>query len=613
MAIGPINYMAGLPDVDIAGSLMRGLQTGQAYRMGQERVAAQRAQSNRAAMFQQEVSGVNPGDVRQITGLMARYPEFAKELKSAFELQDEDVKLGNLRSMADIYGAALSGDYARAAQVARRRYEADLKAGQADESDLEMVAALESDDPQERNQALTQLGLSLAAMTGPDKFSQTFSTLNQQRQGVTLNEGQTLYDPISGQVIAQAPREPKYMNIDGNLVEVGGGAGIGMSGDFSSGTAADVSETFNRMLQRESGGRQFDRSGNPITSPKGAVGIAQVMPKTAPEAAALAGLPWDAQRYRNDADYNRALGEAYFQKQVSDFGDPAKAAAAYNAGPGAVRKAIARAEQSGNPENWLSFLPKETRDYVPAVTRQSEQSGARVLFSAARDAGAQAQRMTPEEAAAEGLDPSVTYYRNKDGIPVPVSGQATPQMRAAEQQKKQLATTNLRNALAKARNLAGVTSRAIDLVSPLSAGIGYGGSGNIPGTPARNLSAELSTLKASLAFGELQAMREASPTGGALGAVSNIELNLLESAVASLDQGQSPEKLRASLERVQKHYANWVRIMGDAYNETTGNQPVSKRSARNINPPKNGEYLGTSGGNPVYRLPNGETVVYRGK
>ena len=103
-----------------------------------------------------------------------------------------------------------------------------------------------------------------------------------------------------------------------------------------------------------------------MTSSKGATGIAQVMPSTGPEAAKLAGLPWDPQRFKTDTEYNKALGKAYFNQQLQNFGnDPAKALAAYNAGPGATQKAIAQASSEGKPESWLSYLPKETQDYVP--------------------------------------------------------------------------------------------------------------------------------------------------------------------------------------------------------------------------------------------------------
>ena len=127
---------------------------------------------------------------------------------------------------------------------------------------------------------------------------------------------------------------------------------------------SDADRAFNIAIKTESGGRQFAADGKtPLTSPKGAIGVAQVMPTTAPEAAKLAGLPWDEQRYKTDAAYNEALGRAYFQRQLQDFGgNLSQAYAAYNAGPGATRDAIKRAQKEGG--EWLAYLPKETQNYV---------------------------------------------------------------------------------------------------------------------------------------------------------------------------------------------------------------------------------------------------------
>jgi soluble lytic murein transglycosylase len=126
---------------------------------------------------------------------------------------------------------------------------------------------------------------------------------------------------------------------------------------------SDSERAFNIAINTESNGRQFAANGQPLTSAKGAIGIAQVMPDTAPEAAKLAGLDWDEAKYKNDVNYNKALGLAYFQKQLQDNGgDLSKAYAAYNAGPGALKEATKRADKEGG--NWLSYLPKETQNYV---------------------------------------------------------------------------------------------------------------------------------------------------------------------------------------------------------------------------------------------------------
>ncbi len=131
---------------------------------------------------------------------------------------------------------------------------------------------------------------------------------------------------------------------------------------------SDSSRAFNIALNTESGGKQFGGAGSvagpdePTTSPAGAIGIAQIMPATGPEAAKLAGVEWDEERFKKDPEYNRALGKAYFEDQLRKFdGSLAKSYAAYNAGPGATRRAV---EEAGPGGDWLSLLPKETQDYV---------------------------------------------------------------------------------------------------------------------------------------------------------------------------------------------------------------------------------------------------------
>jgi hypothetical protein len=79
----------------------------------------------------------------------------------------------------------------------------------------------------------------------------------------------------------------------------------------------------------------------------------------------------------------------------------------------------------------------------------------------------------------------------------------------------------------------------------------------VPATSAKQLATVLGTIKARLGFDQLQQMRNASPTGGALGQVSNRELAALESAVASLDQSLSPKALRDNLTEIETSYKNW--------------------------------------------------------
>jgi hypothetical protein len=79
----------------------------------------------------------------------------------------------------------------------------------------------------------------------------------------------------------------------------------------------------------------------------------------------------------------------------------------------------------------------------------------------------------------------------------------------------------------------------------------------LPGTAAKDLASNLETIKANLGFDRLQQMRDASPTGGALGQVAIQELVALQSTVASLDNQQSPSQLKKNLNKVKGHYEKW--------------------------------------------------------
>ena len=147
------------------------------------------------------------------------------------------------------------------------------------------------------------------------------------------------------------------------------------------------------QIGQESGGRQFDKDGKPLTSSAGAIGIAQVMPGTGPEAAKLAGLPWDVRRYHQDAGYNEALGKAYMAKQLQTFGgDVHKALAAYNMGPGSAAKGNGVAGLvAKHGDNWLAHAPKETRGYVAAITKQAGVAPGAIADIATSPASVQAE------------------------------------------------------------------------------------------------------------------------------------------------------------------------------------------------------------------------------
>jgi hypothetical protein len=81
---------------------------------------------------------------------------------------------------------------------------------------------------------------------------------------------------------------------------------------------------------------------------------------------------------------------------------------------------------------------------------------------------------------------------------------------------------------------------------------------SVPGTNAHNVGQAILTVEAAVGFDRLQFMRDNSKTGGALGQVSNIELQLLKSSLGALRQSQTKEAFQTNVNAVRKHYKDAV-------------------------------------------------------
>lgn len=114
------------------------------------------------------------------------------------------------------------------------------------------------------------------------------------------------------------------------------------------------------VLGMESGGQDMGKDGAPLTSAKGAMYGMQVMPATAKDP----GFGIKPAADDSPAEYNR-VGREYLGKLVEKYGNVAQALAAYNAGPGALDKAV-----TDRGDGWLGAMPKETQDYVTRGMRQ---------------------------------------------------------------------------------------------------------------------------------------------------------------------------------------------------------------------------------------------------
>ena len=153
-------------------------------------------------------------------------------------------------------------------------------------------------------------------------------------------------------------------------------------------------DTFNRMIQAESGGKNFDAQGRPLTSPKGAMFANQVMPATA----AQPGFGVRPAQAQTPEEYNR-VGQEYYQALLNKYnGNEQLAAAAYNMGPGAVDQNIARNQGQFN----VAQAPRETQGYLNKVF-QGVSRAVEGMIPSAQAATLPAQRTVPQAFPEEGV------------------------------------------------------------------------------------------------------------------------------------------------------------------------------------------------------------------
>lgn len=154
---------------------------------------------------------------------------------------------------------------------------------------------------------------------------------------------------------------------------------------------------------------------------------------------------------------------------------------------------------------------------------------------------------------------------------VPIGGSPEERALAAEEAAK---AAGISSDLYKSSNVLGAIDTAVGQTSGVSSGFFGQLTRGVGGTPAKNLEATLATVGSNIGFDRLTQMRKESPTGGALGSITEGELKLLQSTIASIDPDQSPDQLRANLNTIRDQYLSMVKRV-----QTSNASDTEKRDA----------------------------------
>lgn len=148
------------------------------------------------------------------------------------------------------------------------------------------------------------------------------------------------------------------------------------------------------------------------------------------------------------------------------------------------------------------------------------------------------------------------YRFTPDGSLEPIPGGPAAQAKIAMDEKRK----------ADAGLVVQDIGRSLELIknSPSAAGTAdFGLLSYIPGTPTQSLDHLLESVKSNIGFDKLQAMRQASPTGGALGSVSDKETAMLQSTAGKLSSYMPEDQLKDNLKRLYNQYNDIIHGPGN--------------------------------------------------
>lgn len=272
-------------------------------------------------------------------------------------------------------------------------------------------------------------------------------------EGVVVAPGAQLLDKATGRVMGSTPAVPKPLVVrrgDGGsdvIYPTAPGGAPGMTPGAAPGAKTPLTvEALRPVFKAQESSGDYTVTNRDT----GALGAYQIMPNTGAALAKKLGVAWRPDMMtKNDpasVRYQDAIGGAAIADAISNSGgDPATAFSYYYGG----------ADRS----KWGPKTRQYTADMMGRMgggqtANAAPQSG--VAYSTpGAPPKAQPKRMTPAEVAAEGLDPSIVYYRGADGVPNAVDGQTKPnaqlkpwpQTPAKAYVENQAAITNIDRAL----------------------------------------------------------------------------------------------------------------------------------------------------------------------
>jgi hypothetical protein len=179
--VQPIDYSIDVQQPFEAS--VRGFQFGAGIQQAQQQRQAAEAQARVQAQMQQDLrafSGIKNPTAADYASITTRYPQLSEHFKRSWEMLQPEQQKNELSHATQVYAATLNGRNDVAEQLLRDRAAALRNSGDdAKAKHAETMAELVRLNPEGAKQTV---GLMLSSVMAPDKFTEAFAKLGEERR-----------------------------------------------------------------------------------------------------------------------------------------------------------------------------------------------------------------------------------------------------------------------------------------------------------------------------------------------------------------------------------------------------------------------------------------------
>ncbi len=180
----PIDFNIQSPNQAILGGLQMGQGLNQMAATKNATEAANVARQQMSADINAVMSKGQPS-ASDFASLTVKYPQFNEQFKQAWDMMGGEQQQNRISQMSDVYATLEAGNTDVATQILETQAQAAENSG--DEQSAKAARALISTIKLNPATARTSVGLRLASAMGPEKFTETFTKLQNERREAALD------------------------------------------------------------------------------------------------------------------------------------------------------------------------------------------------------------------------------------------------------------------------------------------------------------------------------------------------------------------------------------------------------------------------------------------